>query len=387
LKRALCPIVSAMRIPKYRKHTTRNLGFVEWKGRRRYFGGAWNSTVSRDEYLAFIRDNCGDDAAKSVKKRPFTVAELVVRFLIHARGYYSPNPRGTYANFYYALTPFSDAHGKLLAAVYGPLRLKEYRQTLIAADQARSYINDQIRRIKKCFKWGVSEELIDVNVWMGLSTVPELLAGRSKARDTAAREPVPFEYATAILHELSPTVAAMLLFQWFVGARSDSICHAMPRQFTLDGDLLLWRPKHKTQHLGKTVVLPIGPQARAIIAPFISAAPTPEHFIFSPRKHRHNGKAKERYNSTSYRQAVQRAIMRVNRRRAKEDAGKPEDQRRKPYPKWSPHQIRHARGHAVRETFGIEAVQAVLGHSTLSAAELYSAARLELAKKVARETG
>lgn len=375
-----------MRIPTYRKHTVRNLGFVEWKGRRHYFGGAWNSTASHHEYLTFIAEHCGEQAAAPLKKK-LKVHDLTVLFLSHARTYYSPNPRGTYANFYYALTPFSEQYGRLLVKEFGPLRLKEYRNKLIAAKQARSYINDQIRRIKTCFRWGVSEELVNVDIWTALSTVSELPAGRTKARETAPREPVPFEYISAIIHELSQTVGAMLLFQWFVGARSDSICHAMPAQFTLDGDLLLWRPKHKTQHLGKTVVLPIGPQAKAVVAPHIADAPTPEHFIFSPRKHRHNGKAKERYNTTSYRQAVQRAIRRVNRKMAKEDADKPENERRKPYPVWSPHLIRHSRGHAVRETFGIEAVQAVLGHATVSAAEIYSASRLELAKKVARETG
>jgi hypothetical protein len=361
-----------MRIPKYRKHTTRNLGFVEWQGRRTYFVGAWNSTISRDAYLKFLRDNCGEasvDAASTPRK--LLVSQLIQRFLTHAKAFYGPGPRGTFANLYWALTPFAEQHGRYLAAEYSPLKLKEYRASLIEAKQARSYINDQCRRIRKAFRWAVSEELVPVSVLAALESVPELTAGRTTAREPAKRQPVPRAYVDAILPELSATVKDMVEFQWLVGARSDSICRACPGQFVRDDDLLLWYPKHKTEHLGKVVILPIGPKAQAIIQPRIDAAKSPEQPLFAPRA----SAANERYNTTSYRQAIQRAIARANRGLER------------PYPKWSPHQIRHSRGHDVREVYGIEAAQASLGHATLSATEIYSASRLELAKKVARETG
>jgi hypothetical protein len=49
--------------------------------------------------------------------------------------------------------------------------------------------------------------------------------------------------------------------------------------------------------------------------------------------------------------------------------------------------LRRAKGHAIRDKFGIEAVAAVLGHASIKAAELYSARSLELAKRIAREVG
>ena len=56
-------------------------------------------------------------------------------------------------------------------------------------------------------------------------------------------------------------------------------------------------------------------------------------------------------------------------------------------PKWSPHAIRHARGHEIRRTHGIEAVQAILGHASLSASEIYSERRLNTAREIAAAIG
>lgn len=360
-----------MRIPKYRRHTVRNLGFVEWQGKRTYLPGAWNSTASRDAYLKFLQTNCGEVPGDVAPARVFLVAHLVQRFLTHAKAVYGYGKRGTFANLYHALTPFAEKHGGFQVAEYSPLKLKAYRTGLVEAKQARSYINDQVRRIRKAFRWGVSEELVPVSVLTALESVPELAAGRSTAREPPARQPVPRSYVDAVLPELSQTIADMLEFQWLVGPRSDSLCRACPSQFTQEGDLLLWRPKHKTEHLGKVLVLPIGPKAQAIVKPRIDAAKSPDQPLFAPRA----SAANERYNATSYRQAIQRAIKRLNR------TADP------PFPLWSPHQIRHSRGHAVRDAYGIEAAQSVLGHATLSATEIYSATRLELAKRVARETG
>jgi integrase len=56
-------------------------------------------------------------------------------------------------------------------------------------------------------------------------------------------------------------------------------------------------------------------------------------------------------------------------------------------PRFTPHQLRHSRVRIVREKYGAEAAQGIAGHESLSATQLYSDARLELAKRVAREMG
>ena len=66
--------------------------------------------------------------------------------------------------------------------------LKELQQTLIQRGRSRSYINDLTGVIKRCFKWGASEEL--VRVYEGLRTVDSLKKGRSAAKETQPVCPV-----------------------------------------------------------------------------------------------------------------------------------------------------------------------------------------------------
>jgi integrase len=54
---------------------------------------------------------------------------------------------------------------------------------------------------------------------------------------------------------------------------------------------------------------------------------------------------------------------------------------------WTPHQLRHAKAQMIRDQFGLEAAQAVLGHSSLTATQIYAKKRLDLAKELAAKCG
>jgi len=56
-------------------------------------------------------------------------------------------------------------------------------------------------------------------------------------------------------------------------------------------------------------------------------------------------------------------------------------------PHWHPNQLRHTRATAIREAFGLEAAQAVLGHARADVTQVYAERNLALAAKVAAETG
>jgi len=56
-------------------------------------------------------------------------------------------------------------------------------------------------------------------------------------------------------------------------------------------------------------------------------------------------------------------------------------------PHWTPNQLRHAGGTEVREKFGLEYAQAVLGHSSMNTTEIYAKVSFEKAAKVAKEIG
>jgi hypothetical protein len=72
----------------------------------------------------------------------------------------------------------------LPAQHFGPKRLKEIRQAMIEVDHSRRYINKNIGRIKRMFRWAVEEELIPPTMHTALETVRGLKRGRTTARET-----------------------------------------------------------------------------------------------------------------------------------------------------------------------------------------------------------
>ncbi len=63
---------------------------------------------------------------------------------------------------------------------------------------------------------------------------------------------------------------------------------------------------------------------------------------------------RDHYDDRGYRQAVKRACKRVG------------------VPLWSPGRLRHNAATTVRETYGVESAQLVLGHRNLSTTEIYA---------------
>jgi integrase len=364
-----------MRTPKYRRHSTRDLGFVEFHGRRTYFPGPYLSPQSVTAYRDFLNRHFYlpiEDERPAPPDR-ITVGEVVRRFLIHAERTYPVGTRSENANFKAALSHLLKLDADTLAADYGPLRLKALMHALATAKRSRGYVNSVAARVKRCFKWAASEEIVSAKIYHALQTVAGLKRGRSPAVERAPRQPVAWEHIEATLPHLSPTVAAMVLLQWYTGVRSGSICQAQADQFDTAAALWIWRPHHKTRHLGHELKVYIGPQAQKVLAPFMYR----EGYLFQPLNVG-GGRSKGYrafYDSVSYLRAVKRAIEHANR------------DRDEPIPMWTPHQIRHARGTLVRAALGLEAAQAALGHARMDATQLYAKRIEDLAKQVAKRMG
>jgi len=375
-----------MRVPKYRKHSTRDCGFVEFQGKRHYFAGGFDSVESREAYRKFLRENVLVDAVAPVDLGPApSLATVGYLYLQWARVHYPPGNRSEYGSVDRAVSEVVGQFGHIRAQDFGPLRLKEYRQQLIAKKLARGYINAQVNRIKRMYRWLVSEQHVPVSTYQALLTVGDLQKGRSAARETESRQPVPWPHVEAILDLLTAPVLGMVKLQWHTGARSESLCYATPAQFDRSSDVWLWRPVHKMEYRGQQLILPIGPRAAEILAPFLDR--DADEYLFSPRevrKQRHYG---TRYSPWTYRRAVVRAQTAYNKavdENYKLTEG--EKHARKITP-WTPHQLRNSRGQLVREKYGVEAAQAILGHISLVATEVYTKSRLDLAIRVARESG
>ena len=93
---------------------------------------------------------------------------------------------------------------------------------------SRRYINQQIDRIKRIFKWAVSEELVRPSVYQGLSTVRGLQYGRTNARETEPVRPVDDGDVRAVLPFMSPVVAAMVRLERITGMRPGEVVIIRP---------------------------------------------------------------------------------------------------------------------------------------------------------------
>ena len=61
--------------------------------------------------------------------------------------------------------------------------------------------------------------------------------------------------------------------------------------------------------------------------------------------------------------------------------------RRAGIPAWLPRQLRHTRATLIRQSYGLEAAKAVLGHADTKITEIYAERDLELAMQIMREIG
>jgi len=94
------------------------------------------------------------------------------------------------------------------------------------------------------------------------------------------------------------------------------------------------------------------------------------------------------YVNDSYRRAITDAIDQVNAKRKREaqKAGQPLADGDL-IPHWTPNQLRHTAATEIRKAFGLESVQAVLGHAHMKVSEVYAEKNLALAAEVMQRIG
>ena len=224
--------------------------------------------------------------------------------------------------------------------------------------------------------------------------------------------------------------------------RSGELCRLRPCDTDQSSDVWYYRPsEHKTTHHGKERVIPIGPLAQLILRPLLDGR-KPDENVFSParseatrreaqsaarrtprwpshmkrnrlkRKRRPARAPKERFCPTSYARCIARACelafplpAELARRKVHDGHGPKRRetnlewqarlgqaawmtvlQWRKTH-HWHPHQLRHLKATEVRARFGLDATQAILGHSEADVTQLYAQINIEKAADVARLTG
>ncbi len=157
------------RVSKYRRHKATGQAVVTIAGKDHYLG-KYNSAASKEAYRRLIAEFVTHGAVETMND--LTVVELCATYKSFAEGYYQKNgkPTNELKMMCQVIELVVPLYGRTLASDFGPKRLKAVRQQMIDKNWCRSHINKQVDRIRRIFKWGVSEELVPGTVYEALRT-------------------------------------------------------------------------------------------------------------------------------------------------------------------------------------------------------------------------
>lgn len=395
--------------PAYCLHKGSGQAVVTIEGREHYLGehGTDASKVAYERLILQWKE-LGTTPSTRPAARGLTVRAMFAAYWRHveAQGLYEKHGKATSERscIAQAARPLVRLFGDKAAAEFGPLDLQAVRSAIakplrlpeavaVAGEKAkrtrklpevlaRGTVNKHLHRLRRIFRWAVSQELVPAATWQALLSVPALRRGSKNVRETAPVRAVTWADVEPVLAHLAPPLRAVVELMWHTGARPNEALQIRMADVDRSAAVWLFTPAtHKTEHLERDRMIPLGPRAQAVLLPFVKADPTA--FLFDPRddakarSQRRHAKRKtpawpshmakrrdpatlgadnnERYRVDVLGKAVSRACV-----AAKLDR------------RWTPNQLRHSAATRIRREFGLEAASVILGHSSLSTTQIYA---------------
>jgi integrase len=439
----------SVKVPSYRLHKQSGQAVVtltDGLGRRRdVLLGRHGTPESRVEYARVIAEweaNGRRLPASNTTASDISVNELALAYWQFAESYYGfDRRRGTAFNVRDSLRILKELYGHTPAAEFGPLALKACRAEMVKKDWSRTYINAQVDKIRRVFRWAASEQLVPVTVWQALRTVEALRRGRTEARETKKVRPVSTEHVETTIPHMPPLVRGMVEFQRLTGCRPDEVCRVRPLDLDMNNPACwVYRPgsdageygQHKTAHHDQERLILIGPRAQEVLRHYLGTKL--DAYCFDPmegerkrsidrrasrqtpltpsqraRKPKANRKRapQGRYAVTSYRNAIYRACDRAfplpeNLSPRRQEDGKKESSAawwarltteereavriwRREH-RWHPNQLRHSRATELRG-YGLDMVKTILGHSKVETSQVYAEKDMQAAMELVSRIG
>lgn len=308
-----------------------------------------------------------------------TITVLIAEFRAWAKTHYRA-PDGTPTreadNFRSILRRLRKRFGKLPVEEFGPIRLLELRSALVKDELARRTINSMMRRVRQVVRWGVSRELVPVEVLDRLATVEPLEPGRGGRETTGSRGAVDWTLVEATLPSLPPLLQAFVTVAYHSGARRGELARLTTGM--IDRSKAVWTvdmARHKTAHHGHSRRFFIGPRAQLALEPWL-LPDAPDEPIFSPlrvddRQPKRKGKRPPGrfYSRSGLEQALRRAIDRAGVER------------------WTLGQLRHSAAVRITDAADLETARQALGHTEAAMTRHYAAGSTAQAIAVMSEVG
>lgn len=382
----------------YRLHKASGQAFVEIDGRRTYLGtfGAKSSLERYDRIVAEYRAGHSSQPSNAAGR---TVNMLLLKFLAHAKRRYVKNGRSTseVRSYKVAMRPVQRLYGSIDVDAFSPKALETCLQWWVDNGVCRKRANQHLYRVRRIWKWAVKEQMAQVETWQALAAVEGLRRG--EGRESRKVLPVAWERVTAAEQHLSAQAWALVLFQWWTGCRPGEACIVRPMDLSIHSDVWEYRPEsHKTEHHGLDRVIYLGPQAQAVVTPWLTNrddtaylwSPYEAHLAWASARGRRPKSGGPRmpgdcYTTLTYGRAIQRAC----------DSAFPPPlclneasrQEWRLANRWSPNQLRHAAATRIRQQFGLELARIILGHQSAVTTEVYAEADRKKAIGVMRSIG
>ncbi len=263
------------RPPKYAYHAASGRARVRYRGQEILLSGRHGSQESLEAYARFVASIANNQAPVAIPEPSpaiLSIAELCERFWLHAQVYYrrpDGTPTGEADVCKAALRPVLHLFGRNLVSEFSPQSLKLVRQEMIRLDWCRNHVNAAIRRVRRCFRWGVEEGLVPHGVSGAIAAVSALKKGRTECREKALSGPVAEEHITAVMPHVSKLVGGLVQVMRLSGMRpGEAMAMTVEEIDRSDPACWLYRPgQHKTSHRGKSRVIYLGPRCQEILAP------------------------------------------------------------------------------------------------------------------------
>jgi integrase len=359
-------VTNPTRPPSYRLHKASGQAVVTID-RKDHYLGLYGTGESRLRYERLITAWMQGETApprEPDSSNDLTVAELCAQYLKYASTYYTKDGEETseLQNVRRSIRALRETFASLPAKDFSPLKLEAVRDRLVADGLSRVNCNRYTGIAARIFRYAVAKELVPPGLAHGLEAVKALARGRGcKAHETEPVLPVDNETVERTMPFLSEQTQAMVKLQLVTAMRPAELVSMRTSELDRSGPVWVYRPAHhKNEHHSKSRVIPIGPRARLLLAPWLQA--DPDKFIFGSRQ---GGGV----SVTAYRFRIHLGC---------DKAG---------IDRWNPNQLRHSGATRIRQQASLDAAQVILGHSNINMTETYAERNLDAALRIAAEVG
>lgn len=391
-------------VPSYLKHTKGNARCII--NGVTYYLGPFGSPESRLRYDTLIAEYLASGRSptfgQSRHQRVYAIADLIVGYMAFCKEHYPVGAGSETESTKYALRPLARLYRDLPAHEFGPLQFKTVRDEWLQPNKkgvrpSRGYINAQMKRIVRMFRWAAEEMLVSADVHATLKLIRPLQQGRTAAPEAKPVIAVDPKIVEATLPHCPPIIADMIRLQLATGARPGELCRLKPGDIDRSADVWVARlDRHKTAHHGKGRALFFGPRSQAILTKYIKHRPD-DVWLFSPlesvrrriaqahadrvtplncgNRPGSNAKPSPRkrpglhYTTQSYTKAIRRACIAAK------------------VPIWTANQLRHTAATNLRASHGLDVAGTILGHSRLEVTQIYAEKDYHTAMRIMAEIG